>query len=81
MRCPKCGGGLSDRQGYPVRVPWTCLACGLTSESGSFVRFTKTPWEIKEELIEMPKKYVADQRPRMDRKKEYPRKSIHREGE
>jgi len=55
--------------------------CGLTSESGSFVRFTKTPCEIKEEQVERPKEYVADQRLRTGLKKEYPRKSIHREGE
>jgi len=81
MRCPKCGGALSYTNGYPIQISWGCLMCGLTSESGSFVRFTKTPCEIKEEQVERPKEYVADQRLRTGLKKEYPRKSIHREGE
>ena len=35
-RCPKCGGYLNPRTGYPVPVAWSCINCGLSAESGSF---------------------------------------------
>lgn len=35
-RCPKCNGCLNTRNGYPIPVEWSCLSCGLTSESGQF---------------------------------------------
>lgn len=32
-RCPKCGGCINTRTGYPIHVEWSCINCGLTSES------------------------------------------------
>ena len=51
--CPKCNGALSPDRGYPFPIAWTCVNCGLTSESGCFYD------AIKDKIVEIPRRMLT----------------------
>ena len=58
VRCPKCNGYLIPNVGYPTRVAYGCINCGLTSESGSYLdNLTKTRKPVPDQTVIKTKRH------------------------